>query len=316
MPRAAEPHHQRPGPDQDAQDGDGEQGPVGQQQRPVEGTQVERVVDRPVALLRRPGGQRHDQQQHGQRPRHEPPPPAPAGRRRRPGRRQQQHQAEQRQRQQGGGRVVHGHPGGGRQRPGPDLEPVGRILPSHPGRAQREAAGQQQPADRVPGPAAGQHGPDRGRTHRCHRRGNRGIQWVEPARPPQQDLQPEPRGQAEYHQHPQRPRQPSRPPACPSRSTAGGHPPGSRRTLALPPGSGVVIHHRQGWPVSVSAALRTPLGRPRPAARPAGCKALPPRGSEAATPHGALRAIDSSAPPSGQSQPDLAATHGDVVPAS
>jgi hypothetical protein len=245
MPRAAEPHHQRPGPDQDAQNGDGEQGPVGQQQRPVEGTQVERVVDRPVALLRRPGGQRHDQQQHGQRPRHEPPPPAPAGRRRRPGRRQQQHQAEQRQRQQGGGRVVHGHPGGGRQRPGPDLEPVGRILPSHPGRAQREAAGQQQPADRVPGPAAGQHGPDRGRTHRCHRRGDRGIQWVGPAGPPQQDLQPEARGQAKHGQRPQRPCQLSRPPAWPGKPDRRSHRRGpccmQPTTVTLPSTSGASV---------------------------------------------------------------------------
>jgi hypothetical protein len=66
------------------------------------------------------------------RPHREPRPSAPARWGQRPGWGQQQHQAEQGKRREGGGRVVHGHPGGGRQRPGPDLKPVACVSPATP----------------------------------------------------------------------------------------------------------------------------------------------------------------------------------------
>jgi hypothetical protein len=208
-----------------------------------------------------PGRQRHHQDQDDRGGRGDPGPPAPAGRWQRPGRGQQQHQAEQGERRGAGGRVVPGQHMGGGEGAGPGHQPVGHRGGDHPAGGQREGEAEQQPAHRVPGAAAGQHRPDRGRAQHRQHGANQGpaaeLGQVGPAGPDRQAIDPGHHGQAEHGQPPQPPRQPGRPPARPAPAGGRRHRrgPGCSQRTTDPATS----HARQlpVWPACVSATLRT-----------------------------------------------------------
>jgi hypothetical protein len=115
-------------------------------------------------------------------------------------------------------------------------QPIAGICLGYPTGIREQAEGHQQPADRVTGPAAGQHRPDRGRAH-CrqdggeHAAAKRGQ--VGPAGLAQQAVLPPIHAEDADGQRPQHPRQHGRPPALPRRPATATYRHDPRRIEAL-----------------------------------------------------------------------------------
>ena len=166
-----------------------------------------------------------------------PGPPAPAGRGQGPGGGEQQDNAECGLGGDDGDRPVPDDGVGGWEGAGAGQQSVGRIGRGHAACGQGHAQGQHQPADRVAGPAAGQHRPDRGRAHGRQYGANEGVEdelgQFGPAGLARQVIQPGDHGNAEHGQRPQRPRRHTRPPARSGGSGRKGRGHGPRRMDAL-----------------------------------------------------------------------------------
>jgi hypothetical protein len=146
--------------------------------------QVEGAAEGLVARVQRSPGQGGRHHQQDRRGHQDPGQPAPARRRRRPGGRHQQEQADRGDGREADGREVQRHPPGAGQRARTDQQPPGQVLRRRRGGGQRQGNGQQQPAHRVAGPAAGQHRPDRGPlTMATTRNAVPGVSWTRSARP-------------------------------------------------------------------------------------------------------------------------------------
>jgi hypothetical protein len=212
----AEPDDQRRGAGQDGEEAD-QQGELdGDPQDAAVDLGVEWPGDELGERVQRPRGDGGGHQGDGHRDRQGPGPPAPAGRRRRPGRGEQQHEPDRGQHGGDRHRVDPGHDVRGGQRPGADDQAVGDVADGRPAHPHVHAHRQQQPADRVPRAAAGQHRADDAGGQRRHRRRDRervhGAQ-VGPAGLPVQVVEPGDGEEQQQLRRQQRPGEHDRPPA-------------------------------------------------------------------------------------------------------
>jgi hypothetical protein len=230
----AKARHQRPGPDHQTSDGDGEADDDGGQHRAGQRREGDRLHGRLVERNDQAGSDHQRQHEHDRPGGRDPGPPAPAGRRQRPGRGQQQHEADQGQPDDSGRGAIDRHPAGGGKRPRPCDEPIAGVAVGDAGSGHRQPDGQQQPAHRVAREAAHRVAREAAGQQRPHRGGDQdgqqpgdgaGIQLGQ-LRPPclaRQVVEPGDASQAEQGQRPQRPRRHARPSARPGPSGAGGH---------------------------------------------------------------------------------------------